>query len=119
MNVHGRQRLTHWQVPQSSRLTLTPRGLPRTATRQPRDDQSDSSGCQCGKERIGPSFGTDDSLSPDDEQSIYDYYGMQRSTQSSPTGYAGSGAGTTHGTQGQTDLPTPPNEVNLTAADEE
>lgn len=46
----------------------------------------------------GPSFGTDDSLSPDDEQSIYDYYGMQRSTQSSPTGYAAGGGPSTTGT---------------------
>lgn len=75
----------------------------------------------------GPSFGTDETLSPGDEQSIYDYYGMQRSTQSSRTGYAGSGtgmsqetgAGTSQGTVGQTDMPTSPSEVDVTAAEEE
>lgn len=34
-----------------------------------------------------PSFGTDDELSPDDESQIYSYYGMDRSTSPSPTGY--------------------------------
>ena len=33
-----------------------------------------------------PSFGTDDELSPDDENQIYSYYGMDRSTAPSPTG---------------------------------
>lgn len=33
-----------------------------------------------------PSFGSDDELSPDDEQSIYSAYGMERTTSQSPTG---------------------------------
>jgi uncharacterized protein (TIGR02271 family) len=46
----------------------------------------------------GPSFGTTDNLSPDDEQQIYSYYGMQRSTATSPTGYAAGGGPSTTGT---------------------
>jgi uncharacterized protein (TIGR02271 family) len=33
-----------------------------------------------------PSFGADDELSPDDEQEIYTYYGLNRSTTASPSG---------------------------------
>jgi len=33
-----------------------------------------------------PSFGADDELSPDDEDQIYSYYGVDRSTRQSPTG---------------------------------
>jgi uncharacterized protein (TIGR02271 family) len=40
-----------------------------------------------------PSFGTDDELSPDDEEQIYTYYGLDRSTAPSPTGL-GTGSGT-------------------------
>lgn len=39
-----------------------------------------------------PSFSNDDEFSPADEQRIYNHYGLERSTASSPTGYA---AGTT------------------------
>src|SRR5579885_3815591 len=35
----------------------------------------------------GPSFDTSSELSPEDEQQIYCYYGVQRSTETSPTGY--------------------------------
>lgn len=35
-----------------------------------------------------PSFGADDELSPDNEQEIYSYYGLDRSTSASPTGLA-------------------------------
>lgn len=41
-----------------------------------------------------PSFSGDDELSPDDENQIYSYYGMDRSTAMSPTGMA-AGTGTT------------------------
>src|SRR5947209_14036284 len=49
-----------------------------------------------GKDQIkdAPSFGTDDELSPDDESQIYGYYGLERSTTPSPTGY-GQEQGTT------------------------
>ncbi|HEX8918461.1 MAG TPA: PRC and DUF2382 domain-containing protein [Chloroflexota bacterium] len=40
-----------------------------------------------------PSFSTNSELSPDDESTIYGYYGMQRSTDTSPTGYADGGSG--------------------------
>jgi uncharacterized protein (TIGR02271 family) len=40
-----------------------------------------------------PSFGTDDELSPADEDQIYSYYGLDRSTAPSPTGL-GTGTGT-------------------------
>lgn len=75
----------------------------------------------------GPTFGTEDSLSPADEQSIYDYYGMQRSTDASPSGYAGSGTGVTDTantlnsgiTSGRTDLPTPPTDEEFTTSEEQ
>ncbi|HEX5421546.1 MAG TPA: PRC and DUF2382 domain-containing protein [Gammaproteobacteria bacterium] len=41
--------------------------------------------------KSGPSFSIDADLSPSDEQQIYTYYGLKRSTARSPTGY---GAGT-------------------------
>jgi len=41
-----------------------------------------------------PSFGTDAELSPEDEDSIYSYYNLDRSTAPSPTGLAGGGADT-------------------------
>jgi uncharacterized protein (TIGR02271 family) len=44
-----------------------------------------------------PSFGTDYELSPDDENQIYQYYGLNRSTAPSPTGLA-----TDTGTMGTT-----------------
>jgi len=46
----------------------------------------------------GPSFDSDAELSPDDEQSIYSYYGMGRSTAQSPSGYASGGTGDTYNT---------------------
>lgn len=45
-----------------------------------------------------PSFGTDDELSPDDEDEIYSYYGMDRSTAPSPTGLPAGGQTGTYGT---------------------
>ncbi len=39
-----------------------------------------------GQIKDSPSFGTDDALSPTEEDQIYDYYGVNRSTASSPTG---------------------------------
>lgn len=42
----------------------------------------------------GPSFSTDAELSPDDEDQIYEYYGLQRSTAESPSGYAAGGTDT-------------------------
>jgi uncharacterized protein (TIGR02271 family) len=41
----------------------------------------------------GPSFSIDSDLSPSDEQQIYDYYGLKRSTARTPTGYAAGTAG--------------------------
>ncbi len=38
------------------------------------------------KIKDAPSFGADDELSPDDEDGIYSYYGVDRSTGQSPTG---------------------------------
>ena len=84
----------------------------------------------------GPSFATDAELSADDEQQIYSYYGVQRSTQTSPTGYASGNQSQTAATGsawndqtqqttdptsqvGQGDLPTPPDEVDVTTAQEE
>jgi len=57
-----------------------------------------------------PSFGTDSELTPEQEDQIYDYYGLDRSTSPSPTGLA-TGTGTsssgTAGTQaGTTDFGT-------------
>ncbi len=46
-----------------------------------------------------PTFGTDDELSPEDEDQIYGYYGMDRSSSSSPTGLA-EGAGAAAATGG-------------------
>jgi uncharacterized protein (TIGR02271 family) len=43
----------------------------------------------------GPSFDTDATLSPQDEEQIYSFYGMSRSTATSPTGYAGGTTDTT------------------------
>src|SRR5947209_4353501 len=45
-----------------------------------------------------PSFGTNDELSPDDENQIYDYYGIDRSTAPSPTGLPTGEQGDTFGT---------------------
>jgi uncharacterized protein (TIGR02271 family) len=52
-----------------------------------------------------PSFGSDDVLSPEDEEEIYSYYGFDRSTSSSPSGLpeGESGVGTNYAT-GRTDL---------------
>lgn len=46
-----------------------------------------------GQDQIknGPSFDTSSSLSAGDEEQVYGYYGMRRSTESSPTGYASAG----------------------------
>jgi uncharacterized protein (TIGR02271 family) len=43
----------------------------------------------------GPSYDTNAELSPADEDQIYNYYGLQRSTATSPTGYAAGGTGPT------------------------
>lgn len=49
-----------------------------------------------------PSYGTDAELTPDDENNIYSYYGMDRSTAPSPTGLP-TGDGEQTGTFGSTD----------------
>ncbi len=79
----------------------------------------------------GPSFGTDDTLSANDEQQIYSYYRLRRSTATSPTGYGGAGTTETitpleatgsinRGTTlGPTDLSPSPMEVDLTTSEEE
>lgn len=69
----------------------------------------------------GPSFGTDDDLSTQDEDQIYSYYGMQRSTQTSPTGYAAGGgpSTTTTGTQQTGQNWTDQGEQDLTLSEEE
>src|SRR5438270_1661107 len=41
-----------------------------------------------------PSFGADDELTPDDEQQVYSYYGLGRSTSASPTGLPTGESGT-------------------------
>jgi len=74
-----------------------------------------------------PNFPTDATLSASDEDQIYSYYGMDRSTQQSPTGYAAGGqTGTattqttdTTGSYGQTDLPSEPTEVDMTTSEEQ
>ena len=71
-----------------------------------------------------PSFDSGTELSPDDEDNIYSYYGMQRSTDDSPTGYAGGGTGDTESTgttddtqygesTGQEEINVPVSEENL------
>jgi uncharacterized protein (TIGR02271 family) len=92
-----------------------------------------------------PSFDTDAELSPDDEDSIYSYYGLQRETADSPsgladnttTGYDTTTTGynttttdydTTNAATGSTgfvatagdgtDLPTPPEDVAVTLSEE-
>src|SRR5438270_6099097 len=49
-----------------------------------------------GEDQIknAPSYGSDDELSPDDEQQVYSYYGLDRTTAPSPTGLASSETGT-------------------------
>src|SRR5579884_4280805 len=74
-----------------------------------------------------PNFPSDATLSAADEDQIYSYYGMDRSTQESPTGYAAGGqTGTTTtqttqttGSYGQTDLPSEPTEVDMTTSEEQ
>jgi uncharacterized protein (TIGR02271 family) len=52
-----------------------------------------------GQDQIkdAPSYGADDELSPDNEQEIYSYYGLDRSTAPSPTGLATGETGTGYG----------------------
>lgn len=50
----------------------------------------------------GPSFSVDAPLSQGDEQQIYDYYGLKRSTARSPTGYAAGADGETRSASGRT-----------------
>jgi uncharacterized protein (TIGR02271 family) len=59
-----------------------------------------------GEDQIkdAPSFSGDTELSPNDEQTIYDYYGLDRSTAASPTGLTPGQSGTpTAGWTGGTD----------------
>lgn len=57
-----------------------------------------------GQIKDAPTFGTDAELSPDDENQIYSYYGMDRSTAPSPTGLpAGDQTSTYDGTDTGTD----------------
>lgn len=44
-----------------------------------------------------PSYGADDELSPEDEQQVYSYYGLDRTTAPSPTGLAAGESGTGFG----------------------
>lgn len=79
-----------------------------------------------------PSFDTDAEISPDQEQQVYSYYGLDRSTAPSPTGLAaGEDTGTSYeGTAGygdtssqygttSTDTSTSPTEKDLTLSEEE
>jgi uncharacterized protein (TIGR02271 family) len=52
------------------------------------DDANQSIQAPFSEEQMkdAPSFGVDDELSPSDEEDIYSYYGLQRSTAPSPTG---------------------------------
>ena len=82
-----------------------------------------------------PSFSADTELSPQDEDQIYAYYGLSRSTQASPSGYAGTTETTstidttTTGPRattvdtsttrsGESDMPTPPRELDVPLAEE-
>jgi uncharacterized protein (TIGR02271 family) len=69
------------------------------------DDANRTISVPFGQDQIkdAPSFGADDELSPDDENEIYRYYGMDRSTATSPSGYGmGEGTAATAGTAGYT-----------------
>lgn len=76
-----------------------------------------------------PTFDTDAQISPNEEQQVYSYYGLDRSTAPSPTGLpAGEIGGTDYtGTTGYTDttsmnttdIPTPPTEADVTLSEEE
>jgi uncharacterized protein (TIGR02271 family) len=85
-----------------------------------------------------PSFDTDAEISPAEEEQVYGYYGLDRSTAPSPSGLAtGESTGTSYtGTTGYadttggyettamdttntTDLPTPPTEQDMTLSEEE
>jgi uncharacterized protein (TIGR02271 family) len=68
----------------------------------------------------GPSFSTDAELSPDDENQIYDYYGLQRSTAQSPTGYAaGGGPSTTVQTMSPGATATGQDQIDVPLSEEE
>jgi uncharacterized protein (TIGR02271 family) len=82
-----------------------------------------------------PSFDADAEISPSEEQQVYSYYGLDRSTAPSPTGLpAGESTGTTDytgttgaidttttttGYTGTSDMPTPPTEADVTLSEEE
>lgn len=71
----------------------------------------------------GPSFGTNDELSPENEQEIYSYYGLQRETATSPTGEAAGAGAAMMSNRGSTagggDVLAPPAQVELDTAAEE
>lgn len=83
------------------------------------------------KEQIenAPSFAADAEISPSEEQQVYRYYGLDRSTAPSPTGLPAGESGTdSTGTTGSTEttsgygtseIPAPPTEADLTLAEEE
>jgi len=84
-----------------------------------------------GKDQIegAPSFDADAEISPDEEQQVYRYYGLGRSTAPSPsglpagdtTGYSDTATQRTvsTGDMSGTDLPTPPTEADVTLSEEE
>jgi len=92
------------------------------------DNQNQSLTVPYGQDQIknAPSFPADATLSASDEDQVYSYYGMDRSTQTSPTGYAGgtqteqtiTTSSNTTG-MGQDNLPTSPTDVDVTTAEEQ
>lgn len=67
-----------------------------------------------------PSFGPDQEFTPEDEDGIYRYYGLNRSTAPSPSGLptdASTAASTDVGATG--DMPTPPTHVEMTLGEED
>jgi uncharacterized protein (TIGR02271 family) len=88
------------------------------------DDSSRTIQVPYGSDHIkdSPSFATDAELSPDDEDQIYAYYGLQRSTAQSPTGYAAGGTGPTAtgaGTTSTDTMETDQEQVQVPVSEEE
>jgi uncharacterized protein (TIGR02271 family) len=66
-----------------------------------------------------PSAAAEDELSPEQEDEIYSYYGIQRSTATSPTGYAGGTSDFATGTTGIDTSATGQSEVEVPVSQEE
>lgn len=71
-----------------------------------------------------PSFGTDDALTPENEDEIYSYYGLDRSTAPSPSGLPAGDSSTqtvreAGGQDATGDMPTDPTHAEMTLSEEE